>query len=205
MQSSREGILKTLKSDGKATVVQLAAALDLSPVTIRHHLAILKDRGLIDAETVRSGPGRPYYVYLLTEQAHERFPKSYHILTERLLEELESNSDRRASAQLMRQMADRIVADQGGSGDSLPLEQRVERLASVLTEEGFWAEWKPSGDGFLLIERECPYHYVAMRHPVVCTMDHCLIRQMSGMKVRRIAYRLNGDDVCSYELLPATG
>ncbi|MFQ5945125.1 MAG: helix-turn-helix transcriptional regulator [Anaerolineae bacterium] len=205
MQASRQGILDALKRDGKATVDQLASALDLSPVTIRHHLAILKDRGLIDADTVRSGPGRPYYVYLLTEEAHERFPKTYHILAERLLEELESNSDRRASAQLMRKMADRILSDQGGSEQSLPLARRVEKLASVLTEEGFWAEWKPSGDGFVLVERECPYHYVAMRHPVVCTMDHCLIRDMSGMKVRRLAYRLDGDDVCSYELSPATG
>ncbi len=200
MHASRQGILDTLKGGGKATVDQLAAALDLSPVTVRHHLGILKDRGLIHAETVRSGPGRPYYVYLLTEEAHEQFPKTYHILAERLLEELESNSDRRASAQLMRQMADRIVSDQGGSEQSVPLAQRVERLASVLSEEGFWAEWKPSGEGFVLIERECPYHYVAMRHPVVCTLDHCLIRDMSGMRVRRLAYRLDGDDVCSYEL-----
>lgn len=205
VHASREGILEALKRDGKATVEELAAILDLSPVTIRHHLGILKDRGLVDSETVRSGPGRPYYVYLLTEQAHERFPKTYHILAERLLELLQSNSDRRASAQLMRQMADKILDDRGDSQDSLTAAERVGRLASVLTEEGFWAEWKPSGEGFVLIERECPYHYVAMRHPVVCALDHCLIRGISGMKVKRQAYRLNGDDICSYELVPVAG
>ena len=88
MQSTRQRILKILKEERQATVEQLSDALELTPVTIRHHLEVLKGEGLVEAPQVlrRPGPGRPQYTYGLTEAAVDYFPKNYHGLADLMLE-----------------------------------------------------------------------------------------------------------------------
>lgn len=202
LQNTRRGILQSLKRIGKATVEELAEALELSPITIRHHLGILLERGLISTEKMRGGPGRPRYLYRLTQAAEELFPKTYHLLANRLLEEMVKLSDRKTVAQALRGVAQRLMGDQPQRLEHRPMEERMAALSQILGQEGFWAHWekgKPEGE-FLLYEQECPYFYVASRHPVVCSLDLALIKGMSGGQVRRGAYRLQGDTVCSYHI-----
>ncbi|NTU63973.1 MAG: ArsR family transcriptional regulator, partial [Chloroflexi bacterium] len=63
MQATRQRILEILKERGAATVEELGSDLDLTPVTIRHHLDILRNEGLIQAPKVkrRDAPGRPQH------------------------------------------------------------------------------------------------------------------------------------------------
>ncbi|MBI2845510.1 MAG: winged helix-turn-helix transcriptional regulator [Chloroflexi bacterium] len=202
LQRTRRGILETLKSTGKATVEELAEAVGLSPITIRHHLNVLLERGLISTEKRRGGPGRPRYLYRLTQAAEELFPKTYHLLADRLLEEMVQISDRKTVAQALRGAAQRLMGDAPQKLAGLPIEKRMEALSDLLDKEGFWARWaegQRQGE-YLLHEQECPYYYVASRHPVVCSLDLAIIREMSGGQVRRGEYRLQGDTVCSYHI-----
>lgn len=201
LQSTRRQILDTLKRVGQATVEELAEAVGPRPVTIRHHLKILLGRNLVATEKVRGGPGRPKYLYRLTLAAEELFPKTYHLLADRLLEEMVRFSDKKTVAQALRGMAERIVGERAQEVVKKPLEERVEALSRILGEEGFWARWEKNPDGeYVLYEQECPYYYVARRHPVVCSLDLAMIKGMSGAQVRRGAYRLSGDTVCSYHI-----
>ena len=50
MQATRQRILEILKERGAATVEQLATELELTPVTIRHHLDILRRAGLVESQ-----------------------------------------------------------------------------------------------------------------------------------------------------------
>ena len=61
MQATRQRILEILKERNTATVEELAYDLGLTPVTIRHHLDILRSEGLVQAPQVkrRDTPGRP--------------------------------------------------------------------------------------------------------------------------------------------------
>ena len=79
---------------GQATVDELAEVLELNSVTVRHHLDILRSEGLIADPVVRhrNKPGRPQYVYGLSEKASTRFPKNYCELAAKLLEEVKSNA-----------------------------------------------------------------------------------------------------------------
>ena len=71
MHETRQRIIDFLKEKRKATVEELAAAIDLTPMAVRYHLNVLQADNLIAAFAVRrqSGPGRPQQIYRLTEAA----------------------------------------------------------------------------------------------------------------------------------------
>jgi len=81
MQQTRRHILEILKERKEATIDEIVEALSnrigkITAVTVRHHLEILRGDGLVAAPTVRrrSAPGRPQYVYALTERAADISP-----------------------------------------------------------------------------------------------------------------------------------
>ncbi len=67
MHRTRTLILDYLKEHGEATVDDLAAVLDLTSVTVRHHLDILRTEELVAEPVIRhrNTPGRPQYSYAL--------------------------------------------------------------------------------------------------------------------------------------------
>ena len=60
MQATRRRILEILKIDNKATVMDLAEALDMAPVSVRHHLDILQGQDLVTSQVQHKRTvGRP--------------------------------------------------------------------------------------------------------------------------------------------------
>ena len=90
MHETRQRIIEFLKEKRQATVEELAAAIDLTPMAVRYHLNVLQADNLISTFAVRrqSGPGRPQQIYKLTEAADELFPEDYRSLTDYLLDEV---------------------------------------------------------------------------------------------------------------------
>ena len=90
MQATRQRILELLRDARILTVEELAESLDLTPVTVRHHLDILKGEGLVEVPEVRrrEAPGRPQYTFQLTPAALAFFPKNYQSFTEIMLTEI---------------------------------------------------------------------------------------------------------------------
>src|SRR5687768_7427767 len=109
--STREQILHAVKSRGQVTTAELAAALSISHVSVRHHLATLLADGLIRSAEVRHGVGRPYLAYTLTEAAQERFPAKYLRLSGRLLDELKASLPPQALEEMFTRMAEGMVAE----------------------------------------------------------------------------------------------
>src|SRR4051812_34486121 len=99
MQQTRQLILETLHERGEATVDEIVQAVrerinhDITAVTVRHHLDILRSEELVTAPRVRRRrtPGRPQHVYGLTDKALEHFPNNYQHLTDVLLNQLKAS------------------------------------------------------------------------------------------------------------------
>ena len=85
MKSTRDKILFTLLKKPQSTISDLAEAVNINSISVRHHLSSLQADSLIVAEEVRHGVGRPRLVYSLTEEGLERFPTRYFRLTNRIL------------------------------------------------------------------------------------------------------------------------
>ena len=84
-KNTRERVLRTLLARERCTINELAEAVEINPISVRHHIVKLEAEGLVTSEEERHGVGRPRRLYFLTEGGHEQFPTRYIRLTMRLL------------------------------------------------------------------------------------------------------------------------
>ena len=197
-QTTRDTILETLKQSPQAKIDDLAGAADVSPVTVRHHLNSLQADGLIEVDSIRRKVGRPYYVYSLSEQGHELFPKKYFRLTNRLLDEIKSRLPAEAITGLFEGLVETIVAERAGEFEDLPIEERLAYLIDLLAEEGFLARWHKTQDGYQITEYSCPYLSVGHKHAEICTLDKSLMISILQTAVEQHTCMLHGDDCCQF-------
>ncbi len=200
MQTTRQRILEILKEKRQATVDQLSEKLELTPVTVRHHLEILRAEGLIGAPVVlrRPGPGRPQHTYALTEAAGDLFPRNYHNLADFMFDEMR---ERLTEAELQ-QMMDSIAGRMASGAPTAKPEQKPQELLNTivgyLNDQGYVARWEKNADGdFLLSTCNCPYERVAHAHSEVCQIDANFVGQLVGVAPTRTSHMASGADSCS--------
>lgn len=201
-QSTRDVILYAIKSSNQATVEDLAEAADVSPVTVRHHLNALQANGLIEASSVRRKVGRPYYVYSISEQGQELFPKRYVRLTSRLLDELKDRLPEAAVSEIFRGVVNRIVDEHRGEFEHLPFEERLNYLVRLLADEGFLSSWEKTSDGYRFVEYSCPYLSIGNQHTEVCNFDRELILNVMQTPIQQHTCMLDGESCCEFTFRP---
>ncbi|MDM4718688.1 helix-turn-helix domain-containing protein [Micromonospora sp. WMMA1363] len=172
---SRRHILDALRAgDGPLGVKELAAATELHPNTVRFHLDVLADAGLLTRErTAPDGRGRPQIRYrAVTPPAP---PTGYQFLSEVLAAQL----DRGRAGDLAEQAGRSWLRSVGRPAPPPPGADTVEvattRAIAVFSELGF----QPSRDAGVINLSACPFQDVARRHPdVVCGMHRGLLREV---------------------------
>ena len=207
MQATRQRILEILKERGQSTIDELSETLGLTSVTVRHHLDILRGEGLVEVPEVRrrTTPGRPQYVYTLTEAADDFFPKNYGAFTNLMISEIRDHYEPAELDRILRGMANRMAADAPKPVNGETFEQRLTRVVNFLNQKGYIAKWeKTEGDGYYLRTSNCPYHDVSQDHSQVCVMDMTLISDLLGTVPERVSWLAAGEYTCSYHIpIPA--
>ncbi len=198
MKSTRDRILQTLLRQPRTTINQLAVAVGINPISVRHHLTNLQVEGLVAAEEERHGVGRPRLVYFLTETGMERFPTRYLRLTTRLLAQMKETMPAPVVSKLFAEMADGLAHEYADQMTGMSMEERLELAKSLLTEEGFTVEWEKKGSQYQIHEITCPYLQVGQDHPEVCTVDQTLISKMLAVPAEKVECILKGDVHCTY-------
>lgn len=200
MVNTREQVLKILLSHPRSTIIELAEAVGINPISIRHHITSLQADGLVGSEEERHGVGRPRRVYFLTEAGMEHFPTRYVRLTIRLLERLKETMPEAMVSKLFAQMATDLARDYASSTEmeSLPMEERLVLMKKFLDKEGFNIEWERHGNQYEIHEASCPYYYVGQNHPEVCFVDQTLISSVLSVPAEKVKCVLNGDSYCTY-------
>jgi predicted ArsR family transcriptional regulator len=198
MKSTRERILHTLLSHPHSTISDLALAVGINAISVRHHLTSLEADGLVTAEEERHGVGRPRLIYFLTEKGLERFPTKYLRLTTRLLSEMKETLSPQVVNALFAHMASDLADGYAGQAQDLGFEDRLDLIQHLLGEEGFTVEWSKEGDQYLINEITCPYYHVGQTHPEVCTVDQTLISSILEVPAEKIRCVLRGDAHCTY-------
>jgi len=197
-KSTRDTILHTIKSSQQANVGTLAEAAEVSPVTVRHHLNALQADGLIQSTSIRRKVGRPYYVYSLSEEGHELFPKRYVRLAIRLLDELKSRLPDEVMNEVFDSVVKGVLDEHRGEYEHLPLEGRLDYLVNLLGDEGFLASWEKLDGGYVLTEYSCPYISVGSTHTEICAIDKELIVNVLQIPVQQNSCMLEGGDCCQF-------
>lgn len=198
MQVTRKEILEIIRREGQATVDLLARRLSLTSTCVRQHLSILERAQLVSAREERRKMGRPQFVYTLTETADDLFPKSYHLLTTWMLDELKAldggDRAREVLAGTARRWAETVSPRVSGE----TIEQRVEDLVSLLKADGHLVEWEKQGDRMLLYEYDCRFQRVAQAHPEICLLESSMLSEVLGAPVEALECLIGGQSRCAY-------
>jgi predicted ArsR family transcriptional regulator len=181
---STRGRIVTLIRRASRTVDDLAQELDLTDNGVRAHLAVLERDGLVRqrGSVRRGGGGKPAYVYELTPQAEDLFPKAYEPVLRRLLDVLSEREGEEKSEALLRAVGGRLVEERDVPADDT--RARLEVAAEVLNELGGLAELEEHDGGFVIRGYSCPLAGVTPEHPEVCRMAETLIAELAGVPVR---------------------
>jgi predicted ArsR family transcriptional regulator len=198
MKSTKDKILQTLLRKPKITINELAEAVGINPISVRHHLTNLQMEGLIAAEEERHGVGRPRLVYSLTEDGMERFPTKYLRLTTRLLAQMKESMPGPVVAQLFNQIAEDLANEYSSQIQGMDMEDRLDFVKELLAQEGFTVEWEKIGTQYEIHEISCPYYQIGVAHPEVCTVDQTLISKMLALPANKVQCILDGGAHCTY-------
>jgi len=201
-ESSR-GKVVTLLRRGDRTVEELAQELDLTDNGVRVHLATLERDGIVrhrGSKRHGSGGGKPAYIYELTPEAEELFPKAYESVLSRLLNVLAVQLGPQESEALLRSVGRRIAEGQSVPADGV--RGRLEAAVGVLNELGGLAELEVRDGSFVIRGYSCPLAGVAPGHPEVCRMAETLLTELAGVPVYEHCDR-GERPRCCYEIAPA--
>jgi len=200
MSSTRENVLRTLLTRQHCTIKDLAKAVGINPISVRHHVTRLEMDGLVTSKEERHGVGRPRRVYSLTEKGMEQFPTRYLSLTIRLLEQLKETLPKSMVNELFAQVANNLSESYTSdlSLDDISIEERLDMVQNLLQSEGFTMEWQRQDDGYYIREVNCPYYHIGQTHPEVCVVDQNLISNVLNTPIEKIKCILDGDSYCTY-------
>ena len=198
MKSTRDRILQTLLRRPRLSTNELAEAVGINPISVRHHLTNLQVESLVTADEERHGVGRPRLVYFLTEDGLEKFPTRYLRLTTRILTQMKDKFSQPMVSEMFKELATTMAGEHASELKDLKVEDRLEVMKHVLADEGFVVEWEKQGSQYLIHEITCPYLQVGQSHPEVCTVDQTLISTMLAVPANKIQCILSGANHCTY-------
>ncbi len=197
--TTRREILSLIKRRGPMTVQELSRSLEITPMGVRQHLAILERDGHVESKGIRRGQGRPSRVYTITVEGDKVFPRTYEQLAASLLEDVQAlDGDAKVDALLefrrkrqLEQYRARMTGREFG--------EKVAVLAQIRNEEGYLAEHQqPDKDTFVLIERNCPIRAVADTYRQTCACELALFTEALGAEVARTDHIVSGSPCCRY-------
>jgi predicted ArsR family transcriptional regulator len=201
MQDTRQQILEILKRLGEVTVQELSNELQLTSVTVRHHLEILRSEGYITEPQIRHSnrPGRPRYVYKLTSTAADLFPNNYSGLASALLDSIRECVSPDDQDVIMEKAAQYMTQN----ASSLPeaLDDRLSSAVTFLNQHGYTSRWaKDDNDDYVIYISSCPYHHVSQEHSEACQVDSHILNLLTGGGATRILNGAKDGGLCVYRV-----
>jgi predicted ArsR family transcriptional regulator len=187
-----------MRIHGGRTAQQLAAELGITSMGVRRHLITLERDGLVRFQTHHQPAGRPTFVYQLTEEGNDTFPKNYHLLATQILDAARARSGKSHIEDLFAGRMDQLVAQYESRMRGKDLAGRVAELARIQDENGYMAVWEKVQGGYLLKEQNCAIYRVACRFQEACHYEVELFRRLLDAEITRVEHQVTGDLACSY-------
>lgn len=207
--TTRNEILTLLKRNGGHSVSELAAALNLAPISVRQQLTRLERDGLLITEQ-RAGPsGRPHYVFRLTAKAHAAaFPRRSDRLVELLIREigllegseLSGLTAREKTCLILERLAQRLADEYAPLLQGWSLQERVSFVTEVMHADGGFAEWGKTPTGYEIRDFNCLFHRLLGREGAgdVCEWHRHFLSRTLGTDVRVVPCADTTSNCCRY-------
>jgi predicted ArsR family transcriptional regulator len=199
MSATRQEILSLIKRRGPMTVQELSRTLDITPMGVRQHLAILERDGHVQSKGIRRGQGRPSRLYGISPDGDKLFPRTYEQLAQTMLDDLRALGGEEKITELFEHRRKRLLDQYRTRMTGRDFREKVAVLAKARDEEGYLAEHAQlDRDRFVLIEHNCPIRTVAEAHNQACRCEMTLFAEALGADVIRTDHILAGAPHCRY-------
>ena len=197
--------LEILKKEGTQTLKELALALSITTEGARFQLQKLSGEGLVKSERKSQGRGRPQQIWSLTEKGHAQFPNAHAGITIKLIEKIkETLGEKALDAIIFATGDDNILKYNAAINRDASLEEKLNELASIRTEEGYMAHISKEEDGYLLVENHCPICDAAKSCQGFCKSELRTFQNVLGdqVAIERTSHILTGAKRCAYKITP---
>jgi DeoR family suf operon transcriptional repressor len=203
--SSKGYILQYLLKQEKATVNEIAKALDISRQATRRHLNDLEDQGLIYHNIIQPKVGRPQHEYYISEKGRDHFPHRYDEFALSFLDTLTETLGENQLSQVLRKQWQRKAQAYLQSIQGKNVQEKVKKLVEIRHREGYMAELFSLEDHeskkqkFFISEHHCAISDVAESYPQVCGHElEMFVALFPDCKVERTSWINNGEHLCGY-------
>jgi predicted ArsR family transcriptional regulator len=170
---SRLAILRVLEGETMALdVAVLARRVGLHVNTVRWHLGILAEAGLVREERVpAAGRGRPPHAYRIVEGALDQQPGGYRLLAEILVASLAGQRNGGALVEEAGRARGRALVATPDDGRAVSAGEATAQVMRLLEVFGFQPELKRERGGQRIDMRPCPFGENAVNHAeIVCPL-----------------------------------
>ena len=196
---TRDAVARSILENGPSTAAALGERLGLTPAGIRRHLDLLTADGILEAREPRisstRGRGRPSKVFVMTDSGREKFEHSYDDLAVAALKFMSAQSGEHLVTAFAKSRADDI--ERKGALAMAKSSNKLDALASFLTEQGYAASVEARTTGEELCQHHCPIAHVASEFPQLCEAETEAFSKLLGTHVQRLATIAHGDGVCT--------
>ncbi|MDM7851406.1 helix-turn-helix transcriptional regulator [Pseudochrobactrum kiredjianiae] len=204
-QSTAERLLFILKSRGPQTISALAKLIGTGAENIRQQLHKSVTEGLIESHTTEKQPkaGRPVQLWQLTEKGNSRFPDTHAEITVSLLRHMSSLDPALTDRIISLREQEMLASYQAEMQNMFALEQRIDCLSRLRSQEGYMSEWSKEKDGsWLLIENHCPICAAATACQNFCRSELNIFQAILGedCSIERCEHILLGARRCAYRI-----
>ncbi len=201
LSEAKAALIDMMKVEGEISVDDAVDELELAKTTIRQHLQLLEQYGLVKRRQQRQGRGRPRIMYSLTEDAREFYPNLEGDLLRELVAYLIQQGHLAIVDDFFRTQWEKdeqkLLAQTRATGGSW--QARMDVLGAFLSERGFLPEVGEDGQSYTVKVCNCPYRSAVSATRLPCRLESDLLENISGRRVDRVEYILDGDPCCVYE------
>ncbi|MBL3658502.1 helix-turn-helix transcriptional regulator [Fulvivirga sediminis] len=203
LNQAQRQILIYLKLNGAQPSTVMAKHLKITNEGTRLHLVKLIEQGLVKSEQPTKGVGRPTSIYDITAQGSALFPDTHADLTTQLLQTIKEELGDEALKKLIAAREKDFSAKYNNAiKENDSLENKLEALVNMRTEEGYMATWDKEDDEYILAENHCPICSAAKECQGFCSAELNNFKKVFGsdVEVERSEHIVKGDRRCAYKI-----
>ncbi|MFB5195933.1 helix-turn-helix transcriptional regulator [Neobacillus sp. KR4-4] len=201
LSEPRRRIVRAIKTSGASSMSELASLLDMSGEAVRQHLLHLeRDGWIVRISEKQNGIGRPHIRYQLTSAGEHLFDKNYDHLTIEVIDTMVKHLGMSALKNLLAAMVEERVREWEPKLLGLNINERIKVLKDFYVKDDSYMEIDKKGKDYSLIERNCPFHNVALERPILCSVTVSVLTRLLGCKVYREQRLQNGDGCCAFRI-----
>jgi predicted ArsR family transcriptional regulator len=198
LEQSDGQFLNELHRIGPKTVQDICSAIGVTATAVRQRLWRLQGNGFVARDLVRTGRGRPHYVYRVTDKGLRQLGDNYGDLALILWREIRNIPDPEIRRAITSRIRDALVSRLGRFGEGV-LQDRMQRLGASLLSRGYDVEVGADGALPILRENNCPYQELAEEDRDICGLEREVFQQALGTEVKLTHCCLDGHHCCEFE------